>query len=186
MNFKNFFFAMMMTFIAYSTPYAQTHVTVTSEVHAEHEETTPLIEVHADGRIKGSVGWTAAGLLSKHERKAYAGLTYSPKKSIQFSASAGVETHKHHQSPIAVISLKWKKERWSFLHDSKIGDSYKTKNVLKRHIASGFTVGAYGKTNFGIGPYAEKKLGEHFSLFGAMGFGYDPKGILGLKYHFEF
>lgn len=185
---KNFFFAMMMTLIAYSTSYSQTEVLITSEIRTEHEEkVTPLIEVHVDGPIEGKFGWIASGLLSKHESEAYGGFTYSPKEGIQLSAAAGIETKEHHQSPIGVFSLKLEKEQWSFLHDSKIGKSgYSTKNTLKRKVSSGFAMGVYGETDFGIGPYGEQKLGKHFALFGSLGFGYHkPKGIVGLKYHFE-
>lgn len=178
---------MAVTVVVFSVANAQAHGHIEYETHIEREEINPLVEVHIDGPIKKKFGWAVSALLSRHEGEALGGFSYSPKKSAKFYASGGVETHEHHQSAVGRFALTLNGKRWSFFHYSQVGGSgYKTKNIAKRNFDS-FAVGAYGKTYFGVGPYAEKKWGEKVSIWGTVGFGYHrPKGILGVKYNFDF
>ncbi len=120
---------------------------------------TPQINMYIYGPLKGKLGWSAFSLTSQSYSLAYGGLTYAPKKWLEFSGSIGLETADN--STRGALSVWVGKGKWSFFSIQETGGSgWWHRDVGKYQLTKTFAAGFASQSFCGNGPYVEKKFGR--------------------------
>lgn len=178
----NLFVAIILVAVATTTAQAQQVSGFVESWNTVSEAgVNPQLNVSVNGPLKGDLGWTAWTLNSKGWSEALIGLTYAPTKWVEMSASLGLESA---DNPFREgVSMWLGKRRWSLLSIHEHGGSgYWYRHLGKFQATKTFAVGLESRQFFGVGPYAEKKLGK-VALWGTHAIG-EKRGVVGVRFNF--
>lgn len=174
-------FVVAMSAVTVSAQQAPVAGFVESYNQVESAGTTPQIDVYVHGPLQGKIGWSAWTLTTKSWSEAYAGLTYSPAKWVEVSASLGLESA---NNPIRGAGSVWVgQEAWSLLSIHEYGGSgYWYRYLGTYQMTKTLAVGVNSTRLLGTGPYAEVKVGK-VALWGTYAIG-DNRGVAGVRFNF--